>query len=262
MPVGPLDFPPALLRTACLTADCCRKYLGVRKSRRQTQTSRPPPTPTASTGSPGSSRQIVADADQLPATLPTPGHASYYGPGSILNFSDEVPREGSRGTTLQLYNTGAFLALTDATTLPSEAYCSALHDAYRKHLAPLVPAIDNNNSGLLLRQALCFAGSITRRPGDHLKGFGPMDFYARIKALLFIGVETDMMAVLKAHCVLACWTPRYVSPRFATQDSPWHWVGVAIRLAQQLGLHKEATHLMLPGSAQSRSIWWYLLVGA
>lgn len=183
--------------------------------------------------------------------------SGYFGTESILSVSDEIPRS-SHDLILRPYNSEAILALTNATLLPSEPYRAALQEFYAQHLYQVVPILDRDEPCLLLRQTLCFAGSIMRRPDDHPKNFTPIDIYARIKALMFLGLETDIVALLKAYCVLSCWTP--LSPHIATMDHPWHWAGVAIRLAIQLGFHKESTHLTSPISAQSRNIWWYLFV--
>jgi hypothetical protein len=152
----------------------------------------------------------------------------------------------------------AILSLTDATLLPSQPYRAALQEFYNKHLYPAVPILDSDESCLLLQQTMCFAGSIMRRPSDNPKKFTPEEIYARIKVLLFLGVECDVLAILKAYCVLACWVP--LSPHIATLDHPWHWAGIAIRLAIQLGFHKESTHLLSQRSIESRNIWWYLFV--
>ncbi|OBT62439.1 hypothetical protein VE03_08630 [Pseudogymnoascus sp. 23342-1-I1] len=179
----------------------------------------------------------------------------YFGTESILSVSDEISHS-SHDPRLRPCNAEAILALTNATLLPSEPYRAALLQFYTQYLYQVVPILDRDEPGLLLRQTLCFAGSIMRLPDDHPKNFTSVDIYARIKALIFLGIETDMLALLKAYCVLSCWTP--LSPHIATMDHPWHWVGVAIRLAIQLGFHKESTHLISRISTQSRNIWWYL----
>jgi hypothetical protein len=193
----------------------------------------------------------------VPTLPPTPARRGYFGTESVLSISDELPNS-SHGPILPPYNAEAILALTNATLLPSEPYRAALREFYDQQLYPAVPVLDRDESCFLLQQTLCFAGSVMRRPGDHPKNFSPDDIYARIKVLLFLGLETDILALLKAYCVLGCWTP--LSPHIANLDHPWHWTGVAIRVAIQLGFHKESTHLMSRSSTQSRDIWWYLFV--
>lgn len=253
MPVQSLIVPCS--HDALLTVPI-RTYLGTRKRRLGIS---PTSTPVKATGPLGSPKEGSCPNLQcpLPSVSPTPARSGYFGTESVLSVSDEIPHS-SHDLRLQPYNAEAILALTNATLLPSEPYRAALQEFYAQHLYQAVPVLDRDEPCLLLRQTLCFAGSIMRRPDDHPKNFTPVDIYARIKVLLFLGLETDILALLKAYCVLGCWTP--LSPHIATLDHPWHWVGVAIRLAIQLGFHKESTHLMTPTSTQSRNIWWYLFV--
>jgi hypothetical protein len=233
-----------------------RKHLGIRKRRLARS---PVSTATCTADAPGRRQKQNSRPTEhlLPERAPTASRSDYFGTQSVLSVSDSTPLP-SHDPTMHPHQAEVILSVTDATLLPSETYRKALQEIYVQHLYPIVPVLDQDESSLLLQQTMCFAGSVMRRPNDHLKNFAPEDIYARIKVLLFLGVENDILSVLKAYCVLACWTP--LSSHLATLDHPWHWAGVALRLAIQLGLHKESTHLMSPKPTESRNIWWYLFV--
>ncbi len=60
--------------------------------------------------------------------------------------------------------------------------------------------------------------------------------YDECKTLLATNYEQDPLTLLKTISILPIWSPN--SPTLVNLDGPWHWSGVAIRLAFQLGLHK------------------------
>lgn len=146
---------------------------------------------------------------------------------------------------------------------PSDALSQALIESYLQYLYPYCPVINDaevssSNSSQLLRQTLYFGGSLMQQSKYYPGNMTPKDFFLRIKVLLFLEQDRDVFTVLKSLCILSCWS--YQSPTDASINCPWQWAGSALRLAIQLGLHKEATHVQLTRRSSARRIWWFLLV--
>jgi hypothetical protein len=60
--------------------------------------------------------------------------------------------------------------------------------------------------------------------------------------------------------IIACWSLR--PPSVISLDGPWHWAGLAMRLALQLGLHQEKTYSCLQNPNECRLVWWHLVVSS
>ncbi|KAL3485046.1 hypothetical protein BJX62DRAFT_217726 [Aspergillus germanicus] len=73
---------------------------------------------------------------------------------------------------------------------------------------------------------------------DSIKFYGAQ--YDKVKTLIYLNHEADNLAVLKAFSLLTCYSP--LSTDQVTLDGPWHWLGMGVRLAIQMGLHKSATY--------------------
>ncbi|PYH91134.1 hypothetical protein BO71DRAFT_386260 [Aspergillus ellipticus CBS 707.79] len=80
--------------------------------------------------------------------------------------------------------------------------------------------------------------------------------YDKVKTLLYLNYETDILVTLKTLCLLSCWSVK--SPDKISLDGPWYWMGVASRLAIQMGLHRESTYRDNPRSRCLRRIFWHL----
>ncbi|KAI1919229.1 hypothetical protein LOZ52_004493 [Ophidiomyces ophidiicola] len=78
-------------------------------------------------------------------------------------------------------------------------------------------------------------------------------FYHRAKALYDANYESDAITNLQAVCLLSQWwgTP-------TEQKYTWHWVGIAVSLAQSLELHRLRAYTNLPTKEIKfrRKIWW------
>jgi hypothetical protein len=110
---------------------------------------------------------------------------------------------------------------------------------------------------VLLQQTVCLAGSLLQhRPSSLVLGHSQ---YEKVKTLLFVNYEEDELVVLKSLCILACWSP--TSPSVVTLDGSWHWTGTAVRLAIQMGLHKQVTYSRYDNPATLRRMFWLLRVG-
>lgn len=146
---------------------------------------------------------------------------------------------------------------------PSTLLRQALIDMYVEHMFPLVPVMElkdltDPTTAVILKQSLYLGGSMMRHFGEYPGNLKPEDSFHRIKSLLFIHDQQDSFALLKCLCILSFWSCQ--SPTKVTLDSPSQWSAMAIRLAVQQGLHREATYSKLKNRQCARRIWWPLLV--
>lgn len=155
------------------------------------------------------------------------------------------------------------LSSVDAAVLPKLLLRQALIDSYFSNLSHAYPVIDRHDiSGpepsVLLTQAVCLAGSMMRRTGSSKDLELSRDLYEKTKFLIYFNYEPCRLTVLKAMCLLSIWSP---NPSNTTSlDGPWHWSGCAIRMAIQLGIHKQSTYGPCRDSECRRRIWWHLFV--
>ncbi|CAI4215811.1 unnamed protein product [Parascedosporium putredinis] len=153
----------------------------------------------------------------------------------------------------------AILRATQAAELPRPALLAALIDDYFNNVFSATPVVDPQdvagpNASVLLLQAVCLSGSLVRQDRD-----GPTAsfiFYEKVKTLLYLNYETDVIVNLKAMCLLSCWSS--VPTNVVTLDGPWQWLGSAIRLALQIGLHRRSTYEGHPQASCLRRIFWFL----
>lgn len=82
-------------------------------------------------------------------------------------------------------------------------------------------------------------------------------FYQRAKAVFDADKEKDRVAVVQSAFLLHNW---WQSPT-ATMD-PWAWLGLSVRLAQNMGMHRSTNPSPLPLAEKSlwKRIWWSLYV--
>jgi hypothetical protein len=155
------------------------------------------------------------------------------------------------------------LASTEAAVLPKPALTRAFIDNFVEHRFHWYPVVDQSDlqsqgSSILVQQALCLAGSLMRHDSEAMKQSHII--YERVKLLLSINYEENPEQVLKALCLITCWSPK--PPDKVSLDGPWHWTGIATRLAVQMGLHKESTYVRNPNAKCLRRIFWHLYVSA
>lgn len=114
----------------------------------------------------------------------------------------------------------------------------------------------------LLVTALALAGSHIQPPV--IPSTKPATYYRRAKHMFYDEEETDPITCLQAISLFYWWSPR---PSTQIQrDGAWWWSAAGIRLAQQMGCHRE----LRPGHSNSsdvdrglrRRIWWTLFVSA
>ena len=216
---------------------------------------------------PPQQQEMSAPAD-YPTPVPTTTlsqQSGFIGDLSLLSCpSDPDHTIVSRVNTLPDDITHGILHLSKANSIPSSSLAKAMIDIYFQELHWIVPVVtrqelSGSNPSLLLLQAVYFAGSLMRRSKSWPKSSSPEEIYKKIKTLLFLDYEKEKALVLKALCLLSIWSPNV--PQVVTLDSPWHWIGVALRLAIQLGMHREVTYSeRSPETSVNRQLWWFLFV--
>ncbi|KPI34410.1 Cutinase transcription factor 1 alpha [Cyphellophora attinorum] len=86
------------------------------------------------------------------------------------------------------------------------------------------------------------------------------EYYRRAKTLFYDDEEPDHLVCLQAILLFYWWAPR--SPNNVNRDAAYWWTGLAIKYAQQLGLHREPKTFEHVGGEASqglrRRIWWTL----
>ncbi|CAK7237130.1 hypothetical protein SBRCBS47491_009871 [Sporothrix bragantina] len=188
----------------------------------------------------------------------------FIAPNSVLSY-DELTGGTAVGRVATPDSSNfrqAILRTTQAAVLPEPALARALLDAFKKHMLHLYPVVEEGDlapagSSVLLTQALCLAGSLTRHNANDA-GLSHL-LYEKVKILLMINYEDDHVQTLKALCLMSCWSAK--APDQISVDGPWHWTGIATRLAIQMGLHKESTYTRRANASCLRRIFWHLVNG-
>lgn len=150
---------------------------------------------------------------------------------------------------------------TAANQLPPPALKDALISNYFEYIYHRMPVVDRRdiaspNASVLLLQALCFVGSVLRHPRSDQSIIESEKLYVKAKTLWFTNHEPNPLIALKAACLLSSWT--VTSPAIVTIDCNWNWMGLAVRIALQLGLHRESTYSKRPFPGYARKIAWFL----
>ncbi|KAF4968643.1 hypothetical protein FSARC_4018 [Fusarium sarcochroum] len=154
----------------------------------------------------------------------------------------------------------SILNLTHADVLPKPILLQALTDAYFNHVYPFYPVVDRDDlndpgSSIMLQQAVCLAGSLMQHDVGNLQLCRSQ--YEKVKTLIHLNYEEDNVTLLKTLCLLTCYS--VLPTDRVTFDGPWHWLGMAIRLAVQLGLHKDSTYRQYSNPGCLRRLFWYLV---
>lgn len=137
----------------------------------------------------------------------------------------------------------------------------ALLDSFTTNSAnwyPFITLSRIHDAPPLLQKALILSGSLARRIDtvDDLQL--PYALYIQAKESIYASSGRNPIILLMAITITACWSLR--PPSVISLDGPWHWAGLAIRLALQLGLHRERTYSHLQNPNQCRLIWYHLMV--
>lgn len=192
--------------------------------------------------------------------------AGYIAESSVLR-SHENPLRSPIHEAIQSGSSSCastILAATESNVLPKQPLRQALTDLCVQNIAHRYSLLDSddidNPHSILLQQAICLAGSMMRHVNDVKTLTFSHSLYEKCKTLIHFNAEKNDMAVLKAMCLMTVWSP---NPSNSTSlDGPWPWTGAAMRLAIQLGLHRQSTYAGKPGEGSRRRIWWFLFVSA
>lgn len=152
--------------------------------------------------------------------------------------------------------------------LPSPALQASFVETYLEYCYAWCPVLERDDYGhenilsqsALLKNALSLAASQIKPPV--IKHASPRDYYNQFKLLFYGGQEKDPIACIKGIILLYWWTP--FPPAIFSVDSIWWWTGIAIRMAQEAGLHRELNSDDPSQGTVSqglrRRIWWTLYV--
>ncbi|KFY28806.1 hypothetical protein V491_00275 [Pseudogymnoascus sp. VKM F-3775] len=186
----------------------------------------------------------------------------YIGESSVMSnhgplTSESTATLGSFSASLEMQ---AVIA-TGADQLPPQSMIDASSAAYFKNLYHRIPVMDRQDitalcPSTLLLQSVCFVGSFLRHPKSTKDLQKLEEYYARAKMLFFLNQEKEPLTTLKALCFFTLWNVK--PPSVVTIDCSWNWLGLAMRLATQMGLHRESTHLQRSTPSCARRIAWYL----
>ncbi|EXJ69838.1 uncharacterized protein A1O5_06910 [Cladophialophora psammophila CBS 110553] len=162
-----------------------------------------------------------------------------------------------------------YLRLKGALDLPSAGFLKALLTAYIQFVHPYMPTIDLStirgaltgetaSIGILPLQAIVFASvpfvdiSEIQRAGFNSRRACRKAFYERTRLLYDHDVETDKLAIIQAVLLMAYWSEYPGDNRGA-----WYWMGIAITLAQTLGMHRKAEYKVQSQDAKlHKRVWW------
>ncbi|KXH35429.1 hypothetical protein CSIM01_10188 [Colletotrichum simmondsii] len=252
----------------------CIRRDGVRKSRKMTARQRQltlPRSPTVpAMPSPPS---LSTDRTRVEPRILTPARSSElntrdYQPGgfishaSVLSYDSATEpiavHDGLPPRIMQARD--VLVKATEADTLPAPSLRKALTDAFFDFAFPYFPVVDaedlsRGDSSILLQQAVCLVGSLMRHdPSSMTLSYS---LYEKIETLIHVEFEKDNVVLLQTLCLLSCWAP--ASPYLVTLHGPWHWTGMAVRLAVQMGIHTQSSYREKDNSGSLRRIFWHLI---
>lgn len=151
--------------------------------------------------------------------------------------------------------------------IPYELMQSYL-ETYFKYIHLWCPVLDKQTlqaqpgslSSPLLKHALALCGARLQPP--LITHTSCLDHYRRAKGLFYANYPDDPISQISAVMLFHWYS--LSPPNLVTKDSNWWWIGMTIRLAQQIGLHREPATSQTAHSAdllaQRRRIWWTLFV--
>ncbi|KAJ4322144.1 hypothetical protein N0V84_004979 [Fusarium piperis] len=165
-----------------------------------------------------------------------------------------------------------YLADKGALTIPDEPFRDELLRTYifmvypfmptieiEEFLHPIVMADGRDPVSMLLFQAIMFA-SVTFVDKKFLQARGypsrkaaRKDFFGRVRLLFALDCEPDRLSLLQAVLLMTYW---FDCPE--DDKDTWYWMGIALGLAQVLGLHREPDPARTSARTRQlrRRIWW------
>ncbi|KAL9470861.1 hypothetical protein ACSS6W_008802 [Trichoderma asperelloides] len=168
-----------------------------------------------------------------------------------------------------------YLRCKGVFTLPQKSTCDELLRAYFHHVHPIMPVVDASvllklhqtgkasEWNLLILWSMFFvAANFVDAHVWTLEGYSSRNemkaaMYSRAKCMYDNGGETDKVVLLQSALLMAFWHSKWDG-----HSQPWYWTGVAISLAQILGLHRDPDSVKFNTSIPShrrhlwRRLWW------
>jgi hypothetical protein len=166
-----------------------------------------------------------------------------------------------------------YLQNKGALTIPNVELRNELIRCYAEVIHPFMPLLDmhdfvatidckdgSKQVGLLLFQSVMFAGvaSVNMR---HLENAGytsrrdaRRDFFNKTRLLYDFDLEADRIPLIQSLLIMTYW---YETPD--DQKDSHHWMGIAVSLAQTIGLHRNPEKSATIEPARQRlwkRIWW------
>jgi Fungal specific transcription factor domain/Fungal Zn(2)-Cys(6) binuclear cluster domain len=165
-----------------------------------------------------------------------------------------------------------YLQSRGAFELPPSVLCYGLFDAFVEHFFPFYSIFDREKieqqhsswtMPWILLHAICVIGAsycsinIINQAGLQTRRQFRRIFYERAKVLYDVGYETNRIVLLQAAILLTFW-----GPDMKSYWNPCSWIGVAVTIAESLGLHR----LGGPNTGSTkegkllRRLWWTITV--
>jgi hypothetical protein len=195
-----------------------------------------------------------------------PDQPGYIGEQSLMSSSSSISVQGMLDSgSFSQHIHSEILKITNAMSLPSRPKIQVFTETYFTHLYHMAPVIDRADLAVeqpsaLLILAICLIGSQLRYPRDQPPTLLSESYYLKIKTLIYAKHEHDKLAILKTLCILCFWV--ITPPVVVSLDSSYHWLGVAARLAYQMGLHRESSYLKLSNPGAARRLVWFIFVSS
>ena len=83
------------------------------------------------------------------------------------------------------------------------------------------------------------------------------ELYERVKILVYTNIDSPIQT-LKTICLLSLWSRIPSNP--VRLEGPEHWTAVGMRMALQMGLHRERTYQNRRDASCLRRIFWQFYV--
>ncbi|OQV09524.1 Fungal specific transcription factor domain-containing protein [Cladophialophora immunda] len=207
----------------------------------------------------------LADAAAEQETRPKQLH--YFVPENIEIRARNVPRDLRFETEER-----ETLVRKGALTVPPKGLSDALIQTFFRWIFPVFPIFDRRDflssyeagkASLLVLQAIFFAAathcdiSLLHDVGFPSRHAARLAFYRRAQALFDADYEANPVATVQALCLLTLWCGGPLD-----QKDTWHWLGVAVGIAQSLGMHRCMRYSNIDQCHQRlwKRIWWSLYI--
>ncbi|KAF9884512.1 hypothetical protein FE257_001700 [Aspergillus nanangensis] len=175
----------------------------------------------------------------------------------LLSHKQPTPSQPSGGpTTIDIHvsihplSSALRLSYTEIVLKHCRTFCPVLDGATLQ-----IPEFQNS---LALQQSIGLVGSAIQPSLLHHDS--PATYYENAKRLIQGGYEPNPLAAIIA--VMLFYWRAASPPTVVSMDSVWWWVGVSVRQAQEIGLHREPKMDQPLRAGESiglrRRIWWTL----